>query len=342
MTDRAQRPTTLRRARRALVLIGLVIPILMTALAVALIVAWLPELPDPAAVHWGPGGVDGFGPPVIYVWLAIGLGAVLPALMAAPPLIVARKRWGSSARILGAQALGFSGFGLVMATGLTHIQRGLADAAQAPGVWPVLALAIGAMVLLAVVGWMLQPEAVAEPSEQQAAPVRRVEAGERVVWMSTGSLSRGVQLFFAVVILAMTALVVWGALGIVAALIGGLIAPFVVVLADAVSACRVRVGPGGLLVRSRLGVPRIQVPLSDITAVRVIDCSPLGEFGGYGWRISLDGRRVGAVLRAGPALEVDRADGRTVVVTVADAAVGAGVLQAYREQRDPMRGRERP
>jgi hypothetical protein len=91
---------------------------------------------------------------------------------------------------------------------------------------------------------------------------------------------------------------------------------------------RVRVGPDGLLVRSMVGFPRVHVPLEDVVSVRAVECNPFGEFGGFGWRLGLDGR-TGIVLRKGPAIEVERRDRRPLVVTVDGAAVGAAVLQAY-------------
>ena len=91
---------------------------------------------------------------------------------------------------------------------------------------------------------------------------------------------------------------------------------------------RVRVGPDGFSVRSQIGFPRVHVPLDEIVSVRAVDCNPFGEFGGFGWRLGLDGR-TGIVLRRGPALEIERRDKRPLIVTVDGADVGAAVLQAY-------------
>ena len=56
------------------------------------------------------------------------------------------------------------------------------------------------------------------------------------------------------------------------------------------------------------------------------------EFGGFGWRIGLDGR-TGIVLRTGPAIEVERRDKRPLVVTVDGADVGVATLNAYLARR---------
>jgi hypothetical protein len=60
----------------------------------------------------------------------------------------------------------------------------------------------------------------------------------------------------------------------------------------------------------------------------VVSVAPLGDYGGLGLRHR---RGVTAVAtRGGEALEVTRADGRRLVLTVDDAATAAGVLQALR------------
>ena len=92
---------------------------------------------------------------------------------------------------------------------------------------------------------------------------------------------------------------------------------------------RVRIDRRGLLVRSLIGWPRTRIPLDDIDDVATATIDPLREFGGWGWRIAVDGRR-GVVLRAGEALQVTRAKGRVFVVTVDGAAEAAAVLQTLR------------
>ena len=54
---------------------------------------------------------------------------------------------------------------------------------------------------------------------------------------------------------------------------------------------------------------------------------PAAEFGGWGFRLGLDGR-FGIVLHAGEAIQVERRHGRPLVVTVDDAQTGAGLLAA--------------
>ncbi|WP_423494822.1 DUF1648 domain-containing protein [Microbacterium esteraromaticum] len=320
----------LRRARRALVVVGLVLPVMLTAIAAGLVLAWLPDVPDPAATHWGPGGVDGFGAPVTYLWLSIGLGFGVPVLMVITVLSVARGQWGGSARLLGAVALGMSGFSAVLTTGSVWLQRGLDDATQAGSILPTVIGGFSALLVLTAAGWVLQPDVHPTPAVAlQPAHLASISAGERIVWLATASMARagmialGVGVAALVGIVAVTAVqapeIVWIPL-LVIVLIG--------VAVGAMSSFRVRAGAEGLRVRSFLGFPRIDVPLEQIISVRAVQCHPFAEFGGWGWRLSTDGRN-GIVLRTGPAIEVQRRGKLTLVVTVDGAEVGAATLQAY-------------
>ncbi|UJP08703.1 DUF1648 domain-containing protein [Microbacterium sp. KUDC0406] len=318
------------RARRALVLVGLVAPVVITAIATGLILAWLPELPDPAATHWGVNGVDGFGAPATYVWLAVGLGLGLPLLMVLSTLGAARHQWGGAARLLGAMALGLSGFSAVINGGSVAIQRGLKDASEVGGIGGIVILGFVVLLGLGAVGWFVQPHVHPIPAAPlQPVHMASISAGERVVWMATATMSR----------VAMTVI------GVVVLLVVGVTAVLVVQAAEAAwiplltlliigfafassASFRVKAGPDGLSVRSQIGWPRTQVPLDEIVAARAVECHPFGEFGSFGWRLGLDGR-TGIVLRTGPAIEVERRDKRPLVVTVDGAEVGAAVLQAY-------------
>ncbi|WP_298860641.1 DUF1648 domain-containing protein [uncultured Microbacterium sp.] len=324
----------IRRARRALIIVGLLIPVVLTAIATVLIAVWIPELPDPAATHWGVGGVDGFGSPQSYLWMAIGLGLGLPILMVAAVLAMGRHQWGGASRLLGGMALGLSGFSAVVNTGSVEVQRGLADAAHVGPVWPIVIGGFCALLVLTTIGWAVQPDV--HPTlgaPLKPAHLASISAGERVVWVATASMSRVAMLVIGlviVVVVGITAVMVmerheaWWIPVLTLVIIGA---------AFATSASfRVRAGADGLSVRSQAGFPRVHVPLDEITSVRAVDCHPFGEFGGFGWRIGLDGR-TGIVLRTGPAIEVERRDKRPLVVTVDGADVGVATLNAYLARR---------
>jgi hypothetical protein len=89
----------------------------------------------------------------------------------------------------------------------------------------------------------------------------------------------------------------------------------------------VRIDENGLTARPTLGWPLYRIPLADIASAASTTVVPLGEFGGFGLRWGL-GKRMGIVTRGGEGLEVQRRDGRALVVTVDDAATAAGLLTA--------------
>ena len=86
----------------------------------------------------------------------------------------------------------------------------------------------------------------------------------------------------------------------------------------------------GLTLSGLVGVARYRIPLERIVGADVVDVVPL-EYGGWGLRLSRRGE-IAVVLRGGPGLRVERRGGRPLVVTVDDAATGAGLLRALLER----------
>ncbi|MBS1906013.1 MAG: DUF1648 domain-containing protein [Actinobacteria bacterium] len=323
----------LRRARLMALILGVVVPLVLSGVVLGLVLAWLPELPAPAATHWGPSGVDGFGPPVVFAWMSVLLGFVLPAVLTITTIIGVRDHWGGGARLLVGMALGISGLSAVLTLGVVAAQRGLADAKQAGDTLGVMLLSFGAFVVLIGVGWLLQPHIRPAPATPlRPAHVDSIARGERVVWLATATLSRPAVILISLLIVVVVGITAFMAIRFTDRLWVPVLTLLLIGGAFASSASfRVRVGPDGLRIRSLVGFPRVHVPLDEIVSVRAVECNPFGEFGGFGWRLGLDGR-TGIVLRRGPAIEVERRDKRPLVVTVDGAAVGAGVLQAYLER----------
>ena len=291
MTDRsveqsvtAQHASDLRSARRMLVIIGLLGPAVITAVVVVLIIGWLPSLPDPAATHWGVGGVDRLGSPTMYLWLAIGVGLGLPVLIVAMVLAMGRTQWGGASRLLGGMALGLSGLSAVINGGSVALQRGLSEAAQVGPIWPVVVGGFCALLVLTAVGWVLQPDVRPTPAKPlEPAHLASISAGERVVWMATASMPRVAMLiigFIVVLVVGITAVMVFEAHE---AFWIPLLTLVIIGFAFATSASfRVRAGADGLTVRSQMGFPQVHVPLDEIVSVRAVECHPFGEFGGFG------------------------------------------------------------
>ncbi|WP_449407830.1 DUF1648 domain-containing protein [Microbacterium maritypicum] len=329
MTDgSASDSARLRRARLVFVLVALVVPLLVTGVAASVIVTWLPSFPEPVATHWGIDGADGFGPAATYLWLLIGVGLGVPVLMSVTTLVAVGAHWGGAARLMGAMSAGMAAFAAVMSLGSLIIQRD--QTAEPPGVGGVLALSFAALLGIGALAWLVQPRIRAEEG-RTLAPRRavHVEQGERVVWLATVTMPRGALVFLGVVMLGLVALAVYmltaGVTG--AWIVVGVVAVVAAALAATMS-YRVGVTPEGFSARALLGRPRMEIPVADITAVRAVDVSPFGEFGGWGWRIAVDGR-TGIVMRRGPAIEVTRRDRRPFLVTIDGAEEAAALLQTY-------------
>ncbi|QAY60906.1 DUF1648 domain-containing protein [Microbacterium protaetiae] len=337
-----------RRARHAFLWVGVLAPTAVTLLSAIVIAVWLPQLPDPAATHWsGGGGPDGFGPAWTYLLFGVGLPLVLIAGMSVMALYAHRlpprdpdgPQWSPTARLLGAMNLAIAGMFAVMMLASVGVQRGLADAADAPDVMGWMFAGFGVAVVLGVAAWFLQPAVVpAELTRQDAVPLP-LGPGERAAWVATATTARagivtlgsltGVLIVMTVVMLALEVPAWW----IVAIVNVALVAAMLTMLTF-----RVRVGSDGLLVRSTAGWPRFRIRPDEVRSVRATNVHPFAEFGGWGVRLSTDGR-FGVVLRAGDALEVTRTNGRTFVVTVDDAATGAALLSAV--CADAASGRDR-
>lgn len=333
MTDndlRRDPAVLLKTARVRFALVALVVPLVITVIGFAVIRAWMPDLPDPVAIHWGTTGVDGFGPTSTYLWLMVGVGFGIPALLAVMTFVTGRDTWGATARLMGGMAAGMSAFALVLCLGSVALQRGLDDATQTPGIGGVVAVAFLALLVVGAAAWAVQPRVDAAPAATLE-PTRAIDVvpGERVVWVATTAMPRGVLVGLGVLLVANLVLaVVMFTRDPVAGWVSLIVFAVVALAAAATAAFRVRITPEGFSARSMLGVPRTTIPLTQIASVRAVEIVPFADFGGWGWRIGADGRH-GIVLRRGAAIEVSRRDRRPFVVTIDRAEEAAALLQAY-------------
>ncbi len=298
----------------------LVVPVALVGAMFVVAHAWSDQLPDPVAVHFGTDGPDGFSSLDGALWLPAGIALAVAVLAWALAFF-----WGRSAatrRSAAGLALGLTVFLVSLTLGILHLQRGLTDATQTGAVGPamvlsfVLGLGVGAAVVPLVPGDAPQPTTAPVPT---SATVLELGAHESATWV-TRARSR-------------VALVAGGSAVVVVAAVGLLLsAPFVLVPALVVAAAVlstawfvVTVDRTGLTVRSALGWPRTSIPLDEVLHAEATTVSPFREFGGWGYRVGRGGR-IGVVLRAGEALQVERTGGRSLVVTVDDAATGAALL----------------
>lgn len=312
-----------------LAIVAVIVPFALAVVGVALQLAWLPELPETVATHWNfAGEPDAFGPAWSMPVLLGAIGVLFPVMFG---VILARtvRPEGPTAtqKLLAVASLFAVTLAGIAVTTSVAIQRGLTVGASSPTILPTLWIGLACGLVLAAAGWFFLPRAVSGASARGAAtPPLPVAPGELVVWVGHARFSTWIIILLSAVVAIATALIVF-----VIATRG--IWPLVIipiVLAVSVlgtASWRVRVDQAGLTARPTLGWPMYRIAPADIETAATTTVVPLGEFGGYGLRWGL-GRRMGIVTRGGEALEVQRRDGRALVVTVDDAATAAGLLTA--------------
>ena len=323
---------TSRTTRRRAIVVGGVVPVLIAAIGTVLMLSWMSELPDPVAVHWNGSEPDGFGPAWMLALTPLGISLAY-AVFAVASSWSGTSRGGITAnqKFLLVTGIWLSAFLTVGMARSLDIQRGLADASEVGSGDAVgVALLIGCVLglVLAALAWFLLPRADSEYTDAPDAEPLAVAATERVSWSRTVRL-RGLALgvigggmLFMIVSVVITAVAAPGTLWVTVAVFA-----LVVLMGLAMASWRVNADRRGLTVRSGLGWPRVFIPADDIRQVSVVTINPAADFGGWGWRMDVAGRR-GVIMRAGSAIQVTRGSGKRFVVTVDDAETGASVLAA--------------
>jgi len=314
--------------RRLIVVIGVVIPLLITLVGSFVMALWTPELPNPVASHWGVNGPDGF----TTVGGVIALPLLITLAFAAFAAIVSWKGapqggllWAH--KILIATSVFLAVLLTVVSSGSLAIQRGLESAESAGDIGGIMVAAFVIAALLALFAWLMLPAAELITSSAVAAEPIEGSDAQRVHFSTSTRLGPGV------VVIAVAALVALGlALAIQAftnpaeLLLPASIGIIVIALAVSTLSWRVTIDRRGLRVRSAMGWPRTTIAPDQVQSVAVVDVNPIGEFGGYGWRWAPGGRS-GIVLSKGEAVEVTRTNGKKFLVTMHDAK-GAAVALA--------------
>lgn len=310
--------------------IALIAGVFPVALAIAGIVVLLSldDLPALLAVHWDlAGSPDRFGS-VAESAILIAVVSTVFAIIAT--LVTASLKAGSGRsyvpKVLVATSVWLSAFLVLGIGGTVWMQRGLVDASQSPSPTLPLFIAFVAALPLAAAAWIATPSPTTVPAPASDAPTLELGADERVLWVRNATPAAT---FVVVVVVGALACV---AATFVGAFVGGavvipivIVPALIVVVAAATLFWRVRVDATGVVTRSAFGLPRFVVPIAEIAEARAIELSPMREFGGWGIRVGTKGR-LGIVLRAGEALEVQRHDGRVFAVTVDDAATAAALV----------------
>lgn len=324
-------PTGRPQRRTTAPVLGAGVGLALVGTAAGIALSWRDALPDPVASHWsGSDAPDGFSSLGGFVAALVVTSVGVIALFAAIGIA-----WGSTAstrRLSAAGSVYLGGLLGVVLLGSLWTQRGLDDAAQARESGAVTALALLLPLVPAVLTAVLvpgDPHVPAEGPVPSAAARVDLAEGERVVWLGRAATPPA-----AVAVLWLAAVGMPAVLAAVFQQWALLVVPaLLAVLVLAMTEFTVRVDDSGLLVRSAVGWPRTHVPADEVLEARVEEVSPLGQYGGWGRRVALDGSgRTGVVVRKGPALVVDRTAGRGFVVTVDGAAAAAALLNTLADR----------
>ncbi|MGV8857426.1 DUF1648 domain-containing protein [Rhodoglobus sp.] len=315
------------RARRLIIVIGVVVPLLITLVGAFVMALWIPELPNPVASHWGTSGPNGY----TTAGGIIALPLLITLAFAAFTAIVSWKGapqggllWAH--KILIATSVFLAVLLTVISAGSLAIQRGLESATSVGDIGGIMLAAFVIAPVLGFFAWLMLPAAETITSTAVAAEPITGSDTQRVHFSTSTRLGPGV------VVIAVVALVALGlALAIQAVsnpaelLLPASIGIIVIALAVSTLSWRVTIDHRGLRVRSAMGWPRTTIAPDQIDSVAVVDVNPIGEFGGYGWRWAPDGRS-GIVLSKGEAIQVTRMNGKKFIVTMHDAQRGAEAL----------------
>ena len=315
------------------VVIGVIVPLLIALAALVVMVVSLPQLPSPLAVHWGPSGApDRFGDPVggLVLVALFGLAWSAFAFVIARPLAGHEYPTFNQRLVLAIGPFLLALIGVLLA-GSFLIQSGVPDARTGPSLTPVLITAAVAALALGAAAWFALPKHAAPAEYTTTAPeALDLAPDERAVWTRHVEVSRLMSVVLVgVLVIALVGggIVMWLAAPTWVFVLWVVLYAVIIVGVIGTLSWRVTVDERGFVARSVFGYPRFTVPLTEVGSARSVSANALREFGGYGIRWAGKGRW-GVVTRSGEALEVTRANGSSVTVTVSQAATGAALLNS--------------
>lgn len=276
------------------------------------------QFPAQVVTHWGiDGEPDG--------WTSIGFAIVTPLLIGTP-LVVFLALLGAAMKIgqlLGPMAVGSGTFIAITLAGIIASQRN--DAAIETG-WPVF-LGLLSSIIISIAGfWFLRDRITAVPATQTGT-FTPVAPGDLTHRRWEGRLRGGIGIYILGVLVIALGIVmivlIRGDFWLEASL--ALVLSVVIMILFFTVRLRITIDDSGLRVR-KLGLTLQRIALPEIRAAGVIDVEPLGEFGGYGYRVGLDGKREGLITGSGQALIIERSGHKDFVYTVEDASTAARTL----------------
>lgn len=313
-----------------------VFPVLLASAFVVCAFLLRADVPDPMAVRWSDAGPAGFAPFSAFVaiggliivlagWLVLGQAVPLgrPAVMR---------------RLMMGAGLSISLFVTTVLAAVLVGQAGIADVREARVDMSVLALGSGAALPLGVImffvfkadeRWSVDDErALQEALDRELDP--DLAADSVRLWVHARSsvfVMLGIASLFPAALIAIA--VPWlGALLVVLA-----------VLAAAFLFARIIVDRSGLRVFVAGFVPVMDVPASAISSAATADVRA-ADYGGWGYRHH--GGTTAMLVSSGPAVVVNRADGRKVAVSGGSTASAEKVAAVLSRVAARARGEKRP
>lgn len=309
-------------------LFGLLLPVFAAVGGAALTKFWEPRLPAEIAVHWTGSSADGFDSPMASAWtfalviVLIGGGCCAFAALAGGQLMIRRIMLFVGLTVVG-----------LMSTIQVVLLWGQLDLDSAVGAELPMASSLGIGTLigtaLGLVGAStLRDYRVRVPAtERPALDLPRHSVSTAPVVDDVGFGAGGSM----VLVLLVAVPAVW-----LSSVVGSwwILATFVPValLVLTVLRFRVIVDDTGIRVLN-MGMTSIDYGIEEIESVKVEECKPFDDFGGWGLKAK-GPRNYGVVTRSGPALILATACGDRLTVTSPKAEHMAGVLNSLADARE--------
>lgn len=302
----------------------------LIVLAVPLAVTWAlrERLPERIATHFGPDGQpDGWSSlPVALLW-HLTLGLFMSVVLLGLGLGT------RSMRFMGPFAVGISALIAVAGYGsmLGQLDGGMAK----PG--PLVFFGLLPLILIPAVGWWWLKDRMEPVPVEATGTFTPSLPGHPEVRSWSGETRRGkAAVVMAVVIglLGAGMLVLFRGDPWLMAAIGILV--FGTIPLMFLGNQRITIDGDGVTGKA-LGIRLHHTPLDEVLSAGHVQVDPLGDFGGVGFRGSIDGRRDGLVTGAGDALIFQRRGQKDYVITVEQAVEAARVLEMLVEERQSVR-----
>lgn len=313
--------------------------LVILGIAALVSIAWIPSLPDQVAVHWNASmQADRFSAPASFIGLTFGLMAGIILLFASIGFVA--KQSDVLARVMVGTQIFLSGMGGLLLLLTLGRQRGQGGGAGTSlPVWvPVLSVLVPAVIGFAVAALIprrIVPDAPHGPGKKS--PLVEVLDGIAPVWGGRTTMPTALLWIICALIVAVFAWFgatsgIWWWLMIAIPLAA-------VILLE--SGYTVRIDGRGIRARAWLGWPSTFISALQVQEARVVEVRPLQDFGGWGYRISLDGTQ-GVVLRKGSALHIEYGNSSVLVISLnqgaQDAAAALNAVATLARDADSQEG----